>query len=347
MNLLDIREQKYQKNLRGKYVQFLQHIHDIVRKGEVYRLYSPLSAYWAITRKCNLRCIHCYAESFLSDEHEDMDIFRAYTIVDRLKDISVGEIVLEGGEPTCYQGFIPLIIYIKQKDIPITLLTNGINMSPQMVECVNKYFDEYDLIQLSLDGTKVVCDYIRGENTFDKVVKLIPQLKCHIMINCVATNENVNEIPELCNFLKSFGNIDSVHIAPLMENGKGHIHVIKDIENAISILEGLKTKYGDWISGTTVPDSVFFQSDKAPLIDMNHIVFGCCAGRSKIFINPEGKAYPCDFCQTGRPINLLEDNFLKEWNSHWDEQIKVSQSVSLEMKRTGKFKKYCPNMEVI
>ena len=53
----ELRRQKYGTDLRGKYVRFIEHIHDLVRSGEVERLSAPLSVYWAITGRCNLRCM--------------------------------------------------------------------------------------------------------------------------------------------------------------------------------------------------------------------------------------------------------------------------------------------------
>lgn len=345
--IVDLRRRSNYEDLRGKYTQFLESIHDVVRKGEVLRLSTPLSAFWAITRKCNLRCSHCYASSFLEKESKELEITAAFQIIDTLKNMNIGEIVLEGGEPLCYPNFCELVEYVKLKDIPITLITNGTMFSEKIIECINNKFDAYDAIQISMDGTKETCDLIRGKGTYDKVIGTISKLRCQIIINCVITNETIHTIENMCSILNKYENVRTVHFSPLMKMGKGIVHKEAEIHYAIDVLKGLKRKYGDWISGTTVPDAELFKLEKVPFIDMKNIIFGCCAGRSKIFINPEGEVFPCDFCQQESHINILNQNFYDEWNHHWNVQAKTAQIVSQKMKQTGKLLKFCPNMEVV
>ena len=53
-DIMDLRKQYYKSDLRGRYIQFLEHIHDMVRVGDVVQLSTPLSVFWGITEHCNL-----------------------------------------------------------------------------------------------------------------------------------------------------------------------------------------------------------------------------------------------------------------------------------------------------
>lgn len=105
-DIMDLRKQYYKSDLRGRYIQFLEHIHDMVRVGDVVQLSTPLSVFWGITEHCNLNCKHCYASEFMKKDTKDMDIDRAKKIVDILYNLNIGELILEGGEPSLYKYFI-------------------------------------------------------------------------------------------------------------------------------------------------------------------------------------------------------------------------------------------------
>lgn len=44
-DIMDLRKQYYKSDLRGRYIQFLEHIHDMVRVGDVVQLSTPLSVF--------------------------------------------------------------------------------------------------------------------------------------------------------------------------------------------------------------------------------------------------------------------------------------------------------------
>jgi MoaA/NifB/PqqE/SkfB family radical SAM enzyme len=344
-SITSLRKLNFSNDLRGKYIQFVQYIHDKVRRGDVRQLTSPLSVYWSITRKCNLRCKHCYAADELCQTSEDISLEHAKKIVDRLKELNIAELILQGGEPACYTNIIQLILYIKQKDIPITLITNGTLITGLLLECIQNNFSDLDLMQISLDGTEDTCDAIRGKNTYSKIMKLFSILKCNIVINCVITKENLHDIPFLCEHLSIFPNIRSLHFSPSFKIGNGVKVESPEPEEVLPIFQDLKERYGNWISGTMIPDSYFLLNKNAPVIDMEHVVLGCCAGRSKMYINSDGIAFSCDFCQSKVGFNVLDEEFLKKWQTQWSNQIDRAMGISLKMKETGRMLSFCPNME--
>ena len=344
-DIMDLRKQYYKSDLRGRYIQFLEHIHDMVRVGDVVQLSTPLSVFWGITEHCNLNCKHCYASEFMKKDTKDMDIDRAKKIVDILYNLNIGELILEGGEPSLYKYFIELLIYIKQKDIPLTILSNGLCTDLE-IDYINKYLDSYDAIQISMDGTKEECDALRGNGTFERTMDTISKLTCSIIINCVVTESNLKTLKELCTQLYNFKNIRSFHLSPLMHLGKGKDLNKSNIEDSIHILQELKLLYGNWISGTTIEDIEILKKNPALIKDMNHVKLGCCAGRSKLYINANGMVFPCDYMQKGMGYDLLKSDFMTLWTKNWKQLITRNQNISLEMKKRGVLLPYCSNMEI-
>ena len=79
---------------------------------------------------------------------------------------------------------------------------------------------------------------------------------------------------------------------------------------------------------------------------MNHVKLGCCAGRSKLYINANGMVFPCDYMQKGMGYDLLKSDFMTLWTKNWEQLITRNQNISLEMKKRGVLLPYCSNMEI-
>lgn len=83
------------------------------------------STAWLTTnRTCNNNCTWCYAKNTLHSK-QIMDFEKAKEAVEELKRRKVKRIVLIGGEPTIYKYFTDLIQFIRDRNILVTVATNG------------------------------------------------------------------------------------------------------------------------------------------------------------------------------------------------------------------------------
>lgn len=119
---------------------------------------------------CNLRCKYC---DLAANNKENY--YHKFNVVEQAKKIELPietcrRIIDEAAwfrpiirisfrEPLLYKDLLPLIQYSKSKQLPVWILTNGINLS--------KYAEEFiqlgvDSVRLSLDGPCDVHDEIRG-----------------------------------------------------------------------------------------------------------------------------------------------------------------------------------------
>ncbi|RLB12178.1 MAG: 12,18-didecarboxysiroheme deacetylase, partial [Deltaproteobacteria bacterium] len=80
---------------------------------------------WNITKRCNLECMHCYANSHLSSNEKEIDHQSALSIIDDLAGFGVPVILFSGGEPLMRNDIIELIQYAVKKGIRAVLSTNG------------------------------------------------------------------------------------------------------------------------------------------------------------------------------------------------------------------------------
>ncbi len=68
-------------------------------KGE-HMEFIPKWIAWEITRRCNLRCVHCRSSSELEAKaHPDFPTEEAFRIIDDIAGYAKPVIVLSGGEP--------------------------------------------------------------------------------------------------------------------------------------------------------------------------------------------------------------------------------------------------------
>src|SRR4030067_634487 len=112
-------------------------------------LSTPVNVTWEITRRCNLRCVHCLSDS--SDESPgELSFDECRAIVDQLDALKVFEINFGGGEPLIKDYFLPLLRYIHSRGIATCISTNGTALTDEAIALFagNPLVN----IQVSLDG---------------------------------------------------------------------------------------------------------------------------------------------------------------------------------------------------
>lgn len=341
------RKLEYTPGRRGDFVKFIQYIHDKVRTGEVKKLSSPLSAYWSLTAQCNLYCKHCYAADRAKNIQNDLSLSEALYIVDILAENHVMDLVLQGGEPFCYSYTPEIIRAIKNHGMAVSILTNGTLLKGKNLQCINTCLDALDMVQISLDGLKKSNDYIRGQGVFQRVFDNLKKITFpNIVVNCVVTNYNLDELPALCELLNNETNISELHFSPLMKLGRGKDFNYPDLEKAMGIYLSMKQHSRIKISGSVIPDILLTQKPDEYGIDMSHVKLGCCAGRSKIFIDHLGYVHSCDYRLNGpsEGASLLVSDFRNIWENSWKCQVESSFNISKRMAQTKKVEHFCPSL---
>ena len=119
---------------------------------------------------CNLNCRACYTnktKNILSNQ-QILDFVEKYSSYLRSKNYDLKSILFCGGEVFTLPDFPDLVNTLIQKDIFITIITNG------TINCINKIKDPKNCqLLVSLDGPKEIHDKNRGPGNFDKTIKFI------------------------------------------------------------------------------------------------------------------------------------------------------------------------------
>ena len=80
---------------------------------------------WNVTRTCNLRCVHCYSDSFAQKYSGELTYEQAITNIDDVVGYKVPALLFSGGEPLARPDTLDLMEYATLKGLRVTLSTNG------------------------------------------------------------------------------------------------------------------------------------------------------------------------------------------------------------------------------
>lgn len=184
---------------------------------------------WHITERCNLRCKHCYHDTYSSENELVSDelvmvvheIEKALTAWNK-----TGSISLTGGEPFLRRADLYMIMDLLDKSPPIgyyDVLTNGSLIDENDI---SKLKDHKKLrrIQLSLEApNQALNDRIRDKNAYDTSIKAIRKLKraeFSVAIMMTLSRLNMDYIDDIVGTLIQ-EKVDTLSVERFIPEGKG------------------------------------------------------------------------------------------------------------------------------
>ena len=80
---------------------------------------------WNITRRCNLSCMHCYADSHDRAYPGELTTAEGRALVDDLASFGAPTVIFSGGEPLIRPDVFELAAYARERGLRAVLSTNG------------------------------------------------------------------------------------------------------------------------------------------------------------------------------------------------------------------------------
>jgi sulfatase maturation enzyme AslB (radical SAM superfamily) len=106
----------------------------MIRVQKQDELPVPIRFAWLeLTAKCNLECVHCYADSGPSAGHGSIDVHRWKELIDELAAVGAHTVQFIGGEPTIFPGFSDLVKYAVSRKLFVEVYSNLTRLSEDMV----------------------------------------------------------------------------------------------------------------------------------------------------------------------------------------------------------------------
>jgi len=162
---------------------------------------------WNITRRCNLRCLHCYIDAGSPDKGE-LTTGEALNLIDQFSQIGVPLILFTGGEPLMRGDLFELASYARGRGIKVALSTNGTLITR---EVASKLADSgFSYIGVSLDSiNSEFHDEFRGvKGAFAMAIAGIRNALdagLDVGLRFTLTSRNIDEVPSYIEFALSLG----------------------------------------------------------------------------------------------------------------------------------------------
>ena len=105
---------------------------------------------WNCTRRCNLRCVHCYAASEARADPNELTTDEAKAFFDDLAAFGAPVLLVSGGEPLLREDLFELLPYATKKGLRTVISTNGTCITPDVAQKISAAAVAY--VGVSLDA---------------------------------------------------------------------------------------------------------------------------------------------------------------------------------------------------
>jgi MoaA/NifB/PqqE/SkfB family radical SAM enzyme len=174
----------------------------VIKRKDAVSFTVPLNLVWRITNICNLSCNHCFS---MKHELKNADQIRKQTL-ERILSLAPPKLNFTGGEPLLTPNFIAILKQLKEKNIILTLTSNGLIME-KFIDEVSQYIDWFIL---SIDHYRPeIHDALRKkEGLFNLCMRALSRMineKKMVRVNSVISKKNINDMEKMAAFFKTSG----------------------------------------------------------------------------------------------------------------------------------------------
>lgn len=187
---------------------------------------------WNVTRSCNLKCLHCYAQAEQENNQDEIPTTKAREVIQDLADFGVPVILFSGGEPLVRKDIFELAELAVSKGMRTVISTNGTLIDRSTARKLKSIGLSY--VGISLDGGESVHDRFRGvPGTFQKAMQGLENCQredLKVGLRFTIYKDNFQEIPKLFHLIKE-REIPRVCFYHLVYAGRGTSLINKDLDH--------------------------------------------------------------------------------------------------------------------
>ena len=187
---------------------------------------------WNITRRCNLKCVHCYAHAKDIPFDNELTTDQGRELIDDLAAFGSPVMLFSGGEPLVRKDLPQLAAYAVEKGMRAVISTIGTLITPKMARTLKEIGLSY--VGISLDGMKEINDRFRGvSGAFRSALEGIKNCQdagIKVGLRFTVNKFNVTEIPKIFKLLEDM-DIPRVCFYHLVYAGRGSELVKEDLSH--------------------------------------------------------------------------------------------------------------------
>jgi len=188
---------------------------------------------WNVTRRCNLKCVHCYAHAREEGQPNELTTSEGKKVLDDLAGFGVPVVLFSGGEPLARKDLPDLAAYAVSKGMRAVISTNGTLIGAKTARTLKEIGLSY--VGISLDGMEAINDRFRGvKGAFASALQGIRNCQAagiKVGLRFTINKFNVSEIPDIFGLIEEM-DIPRVCFYHLVYAGRGSELVSADLSHA-------------------------------------------------------------------------------------------------------------------
>lgn len=177
---------------------------------------------WNMTRRCNLKCIHCYSNSADIDYADELTTDEGKELITDLAAFGSPVILFSGGEPLMRRDLFELARYATEKGMRAVISTNGTLITNEVAAKLKEIGLSY--VGVSLDGLEKTHDRFRGKKgAFAAALEGIRNCRragVKVGIRFTVNKHNLHDVPAMFDLLRKEG-IERMCFYHLVYTGRG------------------------------------------------------------------------------------------------------------------------------
>jgi len=187
---------------------------------------------WNVTRRCNLRCVHCYSHSEDRDYSGELSTEEGEVLLDDLSEMGCPVVLFSGGEPLIRPDILDLIRHAAKKGMRAVLSTNGTLINSPVAAELHSIGLSY--VGISLDGIGEHHDAFRGvPGSFSRAMRAIRNCQnvgLKVGLRFTISKRNFKDIPAIFDLVEE-ERIPRICFYHLVYAGRGSQLVNEDLEH--------------------------------------------------------------------------------------------------------------------
>jgi radical SAM protein with 4Fe4S-binding SPASM domain len=305
----------------------------LLDKGLKSELGAPLIVSFAVTKACNLRCLHCHVDAKEAFGNE-LGLRESMRAIDAMVALGTEALIFSGGEPLLRKEFVKTLTrYCVDVGIIPAMLSNGVLLNHKVA---------HELKDAGMMAVGIPIDSVYPEShdklrnvagSFDKAVRAIEaclDMDLEVIVTTMALKDTYDEMQARIEFIASLG-VDQVAVYDLVPVGRGKnvIDQAMTKQQRISLIRRLERMQEEdelvfsMSGGQPLYPEIASQMHKAngtrpkDLLLKEfwvHSPVGCHAGIMYFSLRPNGDVYPCTFLPV-KVGNIREQSLVDIWRN--------------------------------
>ncbi|RMH33566.1 MAG: radical SAM protein [Nitrospirae bacterium] len=278
-----------------------------------------------LTKRCNLRCAHCYLDATTksSGGSDELSTEDCYRVIDQIAQVNPGTLlVITGGEPLVRPDILAIARYAVERGCMVVFGTNGMMIDDRLAS---------ELVRIGVMGVGISIDSLdphkhdsfRGvPGAWERAVAGIEACKrngLQFQIHFSAQPMNYQELPEVVEWAHNLG-AKVLNVFFMVCTGRGE--ELTDItpsqyEEVLSFLVDCQDRYKDMlVRARCAPHFKRLAYEKDPQSPITkaqgYMGGGCLAGTNYARVTPNGDLTPCPYMPLSAG-NIRMQNFVELW----------------------------------